>query len=194
MHQLDISNPAQPQRVNSTELTVRAFALANGYLYLVPPNGYALTSDRFTSQSRLDIVDPVTLAPVGSYQFAREYPALDVIVAGQRAYIYWYLPDLRGSLDGWLTLDISNPIAPTLIDTTFHPERAIAAAASDTTLYLANGQFGLHILDTSNPASPTQVDGFMAPGFASNVAVGKGYIYLANGSGGLYILRYPGAE
>ncbi len=172
------------------------FVLANGYLYTLPPYNYEYKSGGgVTSDSWLDILDPVSLTKIGSYQLPQEYPALDVVVAGYHTYIYWTRPCMSGCTDnGWLTVDVADPTEPTLIDTSYHPERVQGVTVRGKAVYIASGVAGLHILDTSDPDNPTDVDGFSEPGFAYDVAVADGYIYLANGSGGLHILRYPGAK
>lgn len=196
LHVLDISDLSAPARVKFPYKHVEDIALANGYLYILPPNGFAYTEGGFTTDSRLDILDSVSLTRIGSYRLPEKHPAEEMIVAGNHAYIYWNVPCLSMGcvINGWLTVDVSDPTTPTVSDISYKPVRARGVAVADNYAYVADWWAGLHVVDISDPANPTEVDAFGAPGEAMDVTVANGYIYLADGSGGLFILRYPGVE
>jgi hypothetical protein len=196
LHIFDISNPATPKEVNILKEAVTDFALANGYLYLLPPNHFNFTGGTppFTSKSYLKILDPISLTEITSLRLPEEYPAEKIIIAGEFAYVYWYTNLTTLSFDGWLAIDISNPTAPTLREDVYKPQYLQATTIDSHYAYFAAGIHGLRIFDITDPKNLIEVDAYGADNAAINVAVADGYIYLANGSGGLHILQYPGAE
>jgi hypothetical protein len=195
LHIFDISDPTAPVEVNALNEPVNDFNLVNGLLYLLPPNNFRWTTDhKPTSDSVLKIVDPISLAEIGSYHFPELNPAQKVVVAGQHAYVYWNISWSTGYSDGWLAVNVSDPTASVLAEKAYKPWKPEAAAVDGSYVYIADATAGFRILNISTPSHPVEVDAFGADHPALDVTVAGGYIYLANGSGGLHILRYPGVE
>jgi hypothetical protein len=193
LHILDISNPTALQKVHLLNTQVADFALANEHLYLLSPYSYKIKKEGdITSDSYLEIIDPISLTRIGSYQLAF---GSEVTIIGHLAYIHTEFPCMSICTDitySWHTVDISDPTAPQTAETAYLPTQAQSVAISDDYAYLADGKAGLRILDISDPTHPAEIDAFGAgqPGFAFDVEVSNGYIYLANGEGGFLILQY----
>lgn len=195
---LDISDPAAPVEVDFPyEPKVIDFELANGSLYVLPPNGFAWAEGGYTSHSRLDILDPVSMQMSGSYYLSDRHPSQDLAVIGDLVYISWSVPDFgHMAIDDWVAMDISNPNAPIGIEPSYRPVsysvNELRVAAEGRYACVLDGRAGMRVLDISDGTGPVEVDSFGVPGEMYDVAAANGYIYLANGSGGLYILRYTG--
>ena len=83
-------------------------------------------------------------------------------------------------------LDVTNPLAPTLLSTTALSGYGEGVAVSGEYAYVAVGSSGMQIIDISNPASPTSVAtlvGGSGSGYAEAINVSSPYAYLANGAG-----------
>jgi hypothetical protein len=189
---LDISHPATPKKIDLANRQISDFIVINDYLYILPPGEVKWLQGPPEFKGGLDILDADLLTEISTSQL--EYPALDVTVAGYYAYIYWYASFTSDYADGWLSVDISDPTKPVVVEDAYKPIDAQAAATDGHYAYIADGKAGLRILDISDPKNPIEVDAFGSENEAMDVAVADGYIYLANGSGGLHILRYPGAK
>lgn len=195
LHVLDISNPATLVETITSGEQIRDFVIANSYLYTISPYKIEYTADgKVTSESWLDILNPESLTKVHSYRLPVDKLPQELGVVGHYALIDYILAGCAECYYSLLIVNISNPVAPFLVDDVKIPLFDQDAFVTGSYAYSACGEQGLRIADISNPDQPVEVDAFGAPGAALDVAVANGYIYLANGSGGLDILRYPGAE
>jgi hypothetical protein len=182
---LDVSNPAAPVRVSLTEAlrSTASVAIDGKYAYVGSGNygRYGLTV--------LDVSNPAAPAEISFYN---AHGAVgDIIVDGRYAYLAvppWY--DMLGYVLGGLrVLDVSNPIAPTLVGSLDMPEGAYRVAIEGSYAYVTTSDGKLRVVDISDPAAPVQV-GFYPSGGA--VVAAGGYIYL--GANGLSTLQFTGVS
>lgn len=130
----------------------------------------------------LDLAEPSQLRVVGQ---SPRLPGVveDVKIAGDYLYV-------ATGYYGVQTLDISNPVAPTLIgtyDSEAYNSYAYGLSVRGNHLYLADGYAGLRILDITHPDSLTEL-GVRLAGHARNLAVAGNYAYIAGQQSGLIVI------
>ena len=105
----------------------------------------------------------------------------DVAVSGNYAYV------VDGS-KGLMSIDITNPKAPTLAGSYDTAGSAYNVAVSGNYAYVGDQNNGLVIIDISNPITPTLAGGYDTAGGAGYVAVSGNYAYVADHKNGLVII------
>jgi hypothetical protein len=118
---------------------------------------------------------------LGSYAIGGGDAAMDIAVAGPRA----YLAVLNGGLR---IINVTNPASPTLLGSVTGFS-GFGVAASGSVAYVGAFTAGLKIINASNPASPTLAGTYDTPGEATAVAIVGTVAYVADGSGGLQIIN-----
>ena len=184
---IDISDPAAPASVGSvyTDGYARDVAMFGPRAYAVDhPAGFYV----------LDMTRDDPLDPVGALQSASAprhveilaaRPGIAVLVGGVP-----YDPlrvlrtedrpdDPRGTLQLY---DVSDPAAPTLINTYPTPGNAQRAEFDGTLAYVADGPAGLSVVDLADVASPQVVGTFQTRHAARDVAVGATAVLVLDGT------------
>ena len=98
---------------------------------------------------------PFTMAEVGSLTTAGF--TVDVEVHGD-------LLILPEGIDGFRTIDVSDPAVPVPLGGFDTPGGAFAARMYGNHVVIADGHSGLEIFDVSDPATPTLIGGLDTPG------------------------------
>jgi len=167
----DVSNPAKPFFVGSTNNVGGGFgvALAGNYCYLA--NG----GDGLRIYDVSNPANPLCIARTNNGGLAQ-----GVAISGNYAY-------LANDNDGLRIYNISDPAHPINIAHTNSSLYVEGLAISGNYAYLATDT-GLHIYNVSNPALPSLVsrtNNSTPGGVGRNVAVFGSYAFLANNSDGL---------
>ncbi len=183
------------EKINVTDIQIADFDLANGYLYTLSPYRFEwdYSSGRgVSSNSQLEVLDPISLTMINSYQVSEITPASDLFLLDHYAYIRYLFPCggiCDGIYDRWTIVNSTQSMTQS-IATTFRPIQVQSIIKDGNYVYIADGRAGLRILDNSDFNAPCEVDAFGAGNMAMDVAISDGYIFLAHGDGGLKILRY----
>ncbi|ANL30128.1 phosphatidic acid phosphatase protein (plasmid) [Rhizobium phaseoli] len=110
-----------------------------------------------------------------------------------------YVGASDGFTGGYLTVDVTNPSAPRLIedrDALNIAGTALALNGSGLGVIVGNpgGAFGTHVVDVVNTSDPTKTGRFITrytlPQQPYDVAIGNGIAYVADGTGGLQVVNY----
>jgi hypothetical protein len=216
---VDISDPANPTRVGSHEISVdygRDVAVAGAYAYIAADEGGLRV---------LDVSDPANPVEVGFEEAATN--AWAVTVVDDYAYV-------AGRMDDLHIVDVSDPTSPSLestytssiydlvqdvavtsspgqiyahvgyfnhlfiVDVTdpsspselgIYTTTLQALAAAGSYVYVAAGEDGLRAIDVSDPLNPTLAGTLDTPGYANAVAVSGTHAYVADGDSGLRIIN-----
>ena len=137
---LSIANPAAPVLIATNVPGGFVFDLAASTSHLFAACGGA----------GLRTFDLAGLNAVGTYRTPG--PAVGVTINGSYAHV-------AGGANGWQTLDISNPAAPVLVQTSVGTTFGIAAAGP--LVYVIDGQGGAKAVNVSAPLTPVTVQTFM---------------------------------
>ena len=169
---IDISNPANPQRVGGYDTAGNALGVAVS-------GNYAYVADDAAGLQVIDISNPANPQRVGGYDTAGN--ALGVAVSGNYAYV-------ADDAAGLQVIDISNPANPQRVGGYDTAGYADTVAVAGNYAYVADDTAGLQVIDISNPANPQRVGGYDTTGAAVGVAVTGNYAYVADGSAGLQVI------
>ena len=169
---IDISNPANPQRVGGYDTTGFAYGVAVA-------RNYAYVADYAAGLQVIDISNPANPQRVGGYDTAGL--AYGVAVAGSYAYVAYYGAGLQ-------VIDISNPANPQRVGGYDTAGAAVGVAVAGNYAYVADGGAGLQVISISTPANPQRVGGYDTPGTANGVAVAGNYAYVADSGAGLQVI------
>ncbi|TAY63473.1 Ig-like domain-containing protein, partial [Rhizobium ruizarguesonis] len=110
-----------------------------------------------------------------------------------------YVGASDGFTGGYLTVDVTNPSAPRLIedrDAANIAGTALALNGSGLGVIVGSpgGAFGTHVVDVVNTSDPTKTGRFITrytlPQQPYDVAIGNGIAYVADGTGGLQVVNY----
>jgi hypothetical protein len=194
---IDISNPANPQRVGGYDTNGIAWgvAVSGNYAYVV--NGDA-------GLQVIDVSNPANPQRAGGYDTIGS--AQDVVVSGTYAYVR-NAASGPGEYFGLEVIEVSNPANPKRVGRylTLSLGIAITPAAghlpgvSETDVhaqglvisgkyaYVADGGAGLQVIDVSI-ANPQRMGGYDISGSAQGVAVSGNYAYVADGTNGLQVI------
>ncbi len=153
--------------------------LHGGLIYLAVVDGRFYILDRAG-----DVLGQCRLDPRGLDAWEAFPTGVSVAIADDGGtYAYVAMSEL-----GLRVIDVSNPSAPTLLQTLETPGRAYDVAAAGTTVYVADGQSGLQVVDVANPRLPTLVANVETPGDARGLTLAGSSLYLADGEAGLQVL------
>jgi len=172
---IDISNSAQPRRVNDYDLSdldfrnsPTALAVAGDYAYVT---GYALGGDGARPGGGLQIIDVSNRTnPHLVSVWKPGWDTTALAVSGRYAYVG------RGGL---AVVDVGDPAAPQQVGIyNITNELFLHLTVLGGFAYMANWDAGMHVMDISDPTNPRRVGGYRA-GYAYGVAVSGKYAYLA---------------
>jgi hypothetical protein len=168
---IDVSNPANPQRVGGYD--------TSGFAQSVAVSGnYAYVADYAAGLQVIDVSNPANPQRVGGYDTSGN--ASGVAVSGNYAYV-------ADELDGLQVIDVSNPASPQRVGGYAAGGFAYGVAVSGNFAYLAYHTAGLHVIDVSNPVNPRRVGG-NSTFAARDLIVAGNNVFVAAGQDGLVIL------
>ncbi|MCK5923270.1 MAG: hypothetical protein KAG66_20190, partial [Methylococcales bacterium] len=166
---VDVSNPEVPKLVSSYEArgSVRSVSLSND-------GSKAYLAKREAGMEIIDISNPAAPKLLGNYNEnepgsgARGHVITRIALSsdGSKAY-------LADALRGLKILDISNPVAPTLLGFYEAPQTIndVTLSSDGGKAYLADGINGLRIIDVSNPTVPSELGQYDTHAKASTVTL-----------------------
>lgn len=173
----DVSDPRNPVRLFNTNSVLPNDVVVEGR--------YAYLSVRLDTLAIFDVNNPTNAVQVGSLSDNRT--AYQLMVSNGRAYL------ALGT--GFVIASVTDPTAPTLLDSEATQGDCIELAAAGDYFYMADAILGLAVYDQTNSRCPVLIDragdGFRAMGV---VTAGQ-LLYLADEGGGLqiYSLTNPAA-
>ncbi|MGH8103801.1 MAG: LVIVD repeat-containing protein [bacterium] len=200
VHVFDLSQMTDPSEVKTLTLPRPAASVAVvGNLLFVP-----LYEDGLRIYDLKKPLDPKSLTQFQPQTAPGEVPGriTGVAVLDNYAYLAVEPPDTSGHGPGGfitstlLTLDITNPRAPTPVGSATFTGRVAsgqALAVLHDRLYVAAGDEGLHVFLLDDPANPVEIGSYSAhPAVA--VAVTGDFAYLAAGRDGFIALNVADPE
>lgn len=148
---VDVADSKNPRILFEQEKPAGAsfsIALAGNYAYMVNTTDYSL--DIF------NVSDPQKTEKVGSFPFSNLPEG-----GNTGGFISSVKPCgenlcLAAVQDGFVILDISDPVSPSLLSRV-DTQVASGLAISGDTVYLADDMDGIHVIDISNPRSPQEI-------------------------------------
>ena len=186
LHVMDISNPAEPERVGGfaglgREDSVAGFgetgvAVSGHYAYVVSSGSES--GEWIAGFHVIDVANPASPQEVGEYDTAN-WRADSVVVAGDYAYL------VAGDLH---IVDITNPARPRKVSQYVLDQpgnTVVAFAISEDYAYAETGEAGLQVINISDPANPRRVGACQTTlnGFwPRRLAVAGDYVYVAGTS------------
>jgi hypothetical protein len=165
---IDVSNPANPQRVGGYKTSGEAYGVTLS-------GNYAYVADGTNGLQVINLSNPANPQRVGGYDTSGYARA--VAMSGNYAYV-------ADSTSGLQVIDVSNPANPQRVGGYDTSGEAYDVALSGNYAYVADLMGGLQVIDISNPANPQWVGGTNI--YASGVAVSGNYAYVA--SAGLQVI------
>jgi hypothetical protein len=178
MQILDVTNPANPQRVGAynTRGLTGGFSVSGNYAYVLEVKRGETAVFLSPGLQIIDVRSPANPQPVGQYE-AWGWDAHDVAVSGNYVYV-------ANGIAGLHVLDVSSPANPQRVGQyVAGGARATGVAVSGNYAYLAVEFTGLHVIDVSNPANPQRVGGYETSGEKHEVAVQGNYAYVVDRAG-----------
>lgn len=121
----------------------------------------------------VDVSDPTRIRQVTSLPFLDGGDVSGIALKGSTAYL--------ANINGLQTVDISDPLHPTLIGSHDTPGSANYVKIIGTTAYIADGwDGGLQIFDVSDPTNPSSLGSYDTPKNALALDVQEGTAYVAD--------------
>lgn len=134
------------------------------------------TTDDDDSSYSADDDDTVSYDDLELLAQLDDWPALDVVVSGDLAYV-------AAADQGLRIVDIADPGAPVEIGAVALPEIAYEVALDGTRAFVPCWGSGLRVVDVSDPTAPAEVDDRAIEGYALTVAARDGVVYVGSWSG-----------
>ena len=184
---VDISNPLNPQTINSQFSAAADIAIMGTYAYIIDTQNGSL--------HMVNVSNPVAPVHLGDYS-AKGAHLQGVTVAGNYLFLVGYESD-----PSLLILDITDPSRPVEVSAFKTPLFAWDVDVSGqyafviwNLRYAAGGPIrecnsGVSIVDVSEPKHPVEIGQYCDPGReVADVAVVQNYMYVAAGHRGLQVL------
>jgi hypothetical protein len=169
---------------NKIQLINVATPSAPSLVATVTPGGYvfdlaATTSHIFAAcgGSGLRVYGSASMNTVGSY--ATPGPAMGVTIDGNYAHV-------ANGPNGWQTLNVSNPAAPTPVQTS--AGRVVGVASAASMVSLIDGQLSAQFMNAASPASPVVTRTFTGLTQPLKVSMANNRMFAAEDEAGLVIL------
>ncbi len=147
---VDISSPQMPVELSGGQIpgTMISIVVVGNYAYLIDVNSQGLLV--------VDVSNPKSPQKVGLFTL------MDIPESRQESYSFSsvrvcgeYLC-LAAEQDGFVVLDIFNPVQPTFTGR-YDTQIASGLATDGNLVYLVDDMDGLHVLDVSKPSEPAQI-------------------------------------
>jgi hypothetical protein len=123
----------------------------------------------------------VVLPPLRAGSLGLAGSAEDAAVAGDYAFV-------AAGASGLQTIDVTDPMAPTLGGSFTTPGNANSIVTSGNYAYVADGASGLQVIDITDPESPAPAGTLDTSGNAEDIAIAGNYAYVADGAAGLQVV------
>ena len=188
LHVIDVSNPAQPQKLGGVHVPGTGLTVSGSYAYVTGPG----------ILWAIDIRDPANPRTVG-YCRTREGSG-PVVAHGQ--YVGVALSDNRAyvadATGGMQIIDISDPSNPRRIGGFSTSGRSTDVAVSGNYVFVAEYRIwnetnyvrgGLEVIDVHDPVNPRRVSGNSSFSSANGVTIAQGRVFVAAGAEGLVTLE-----
>lgn len=176
---LDISTPAQPERVAISPLLadiVQAVAVSPSTPYV-----YGAARSAGLQVMRVQEGTATTLAPVSTYPLPEREQAIAVATGGDYLYLVTQVSTPEGDVYGRLhILDARDPQHLQAL-AQYQPSPAVrlqGVTVAEGYAYLAAYSDGLYVLDVRDKSTPTRIGVFPTTGFARDVVVDGDYAYV----------------
>ncbi len=212
---IDVSDPAQPQRVGYLMLPSNDIQVVGSVAYVAGRDVLHVVSLKNPRQPKV----------VGSVTF--DDAATGLAISGDTAFITvrngLHIFDVRRHnrprLRAWIALsgrcegvaadnryayvtgsnglhvvhvaDTTKPLLAVSLRTNGYAE---SAALDGDLLYIADGNAGLTVVDVSAPQQPTVIGNVDTPGYATGVTVANGHAYVADGPAGVQVVDIADAR
>lgn len=163
---MDISNPANPQRVGGYDTSEYALAV-------VVSGNCAYVADGFSGVQAIDVSNPANPHRVGGYQTSNMF-AETLAVSGNHLFV---VGDEALHLR---VLDISDPANPHQVGGCQIGGDADGITVSGHYAFLVDGDFGLRVVDISDPSNPRLVGSCQTDDDAEGVVVSGHYAYVTD--------------
>jgi hypothetical protein len=131
-----------------------------------------------------DVVDPENPVILSSINW--DYPAFDVEISGDYAYVAAWVRGMR-------IVDISDPNAPYEVSY-YDPGQAWDIALSGSYAYVATVTNGFRIVNIENPSNPIEVGYCPIPGYPYDVALAGNYAIVADYNWGVWVVCVENPE
>jgi len=169
-----------------------AVEMANGLTYVIAtsmPNEENENPDvslQIINSSNLaaPIVLGSTLLPFTPTSVSTDFPQQGANLHVTEQFLYASLPD--GTIHA---LDISNPAAPTLINSIAGFGTIHGLARIDTLLFVAEGEAGISVVDTQNPSNLVLDSNDGMSQIAYGLAAAGNQLYVASGDSGVHVFE-----
>jgi len=174
---VDIGNPSAPSMKNWVETWY--------YPSDIAASGDLVFGADLNAVDIIDVSDPTTPVPVGSYSAPPGGSFESVAMKGSLAFVgdYFYGLDI---------FDVSDPAMPAFVGGCPTPEGAYDVAVSGNLAFVAgygwSNHPALHAIDVSNPAAPVFRGSYPTPDHTLGVAALGSTVLVADGSSGLLLL------
>jgi hypothetical protein len=151
---LNISDVNNIYEVGSIPITTNP-----GFLFIFDNHLYI--TDSYDGLRIADINDPENPFLIGLYEY--ESMMSGVIADDGLAYVFTEF--------GLLSIDVTNPYDPTLLNTCLKVGGADGVDYANGYAYLADGQFGMKIIDITDPTNPSEIGTFETGGDMGKIIV-----------------------
>jgi parallel beta-helix repeat protein len=174
LHIYDISDPAAPREVGSTEPlgdVVSDLALAGSRAYVTAgKDGLHI----------LDVGDPRSIREIGRWDSPGS--AEGIAVEGTIAY-------LADGPFGLQIVDVSDPRSPRFLSSAFDTFFAFDVLVNGRTVYVAAAGAGVLVVDVSDTTAPRRMLTVDTPGYARGLAMNGTTLYVADQWGGVRLMN-----
>ena len=222
LHLIDVATPTNPTPLNTIPINSSQVEVIDGIVYTASGSELLaydlLTGEQIASFSNNSTItglahEGTTLYTMDTTQTLRSFSItnenlaeLDTLLlpsSGHNIFVgegVAYVAAGNGSTGGFMTVDVTNPNAMTLlsgIDNNGVAGTAIALNGSGTGIIAGSSDFaigGFQAVDIVDVSDPTNTGAFVTrfdlPAIPFDVAIGAGIGFIANGTAGLQILNY----
>ncbi len=164
LRRIDISDPANPERVAERELDCEISCLAADEDGVYAAGGY------FEAPHRFAIFESTTLAPLSSLTLPDR--ARDLV-------LYAHYALVGASNAGLVIIDVEDPEAPEIVGTLEAPGTVLSVATDGSNAYVGVGG-GMLIVDLSSITDPEIIGTINTPGAVGNIAICGAHAYVTD--------------
>ena len=212
---VNVSTPASPTSAGSYDTPGYAWGVAVSGNYAYVADGFAgmvvlnVTNPAAVTEvdtfDALDKVMDVAVSADGDYVFYTDGTAIGVVDittpaspvslgtklgaelsgSGMGLFVDGNTLFLAAGTGGLYAIDVTDPSAPSVLESLDTPGNAYAVAASGTAAVVADDAGGVRVVDVSTVPAPTVVSQAQTSGNAEAVAVDGDYAYVGDADGGL---------
>lgn len=169
----DMTNSTNPQLLGVVEniSVISDISVVGNTVYVLSYNSGMYVIDQST------ITAPVV---IGSVSIDGNLKGLEI----KNNHVYIVKDNSEQNL---VTVDITNPTNPQLVNNSDLPREAYDICIKDNCAYIADTAAGLMVVNIAIPTAPEEIYSYNIPGNTDDIALKGDYIYVANGYGNLRI-------